>query len=110
VNHQLTAVEDEMKHTFDRALGKYTSTPEDQKAIPVLPKSEQKEQLEWEERMRHRLIISQKAWLAYRENSCEAVQEMYEGGTFASVAVPLCKIDITKARIEFLRSYFGDEN
>lgn len=45
----------------------------------------------------------QRAWLAYRDTNCEYQSLMYWGGTHASLAYGLCKVDMTKARTKELK-------
>jgi uncharacterized protein YecT (DUF1311 family) len=107
--NELGVAEADMTLAFDRALESYVSTPAKKKENQILPKFDRIGQIKWEKRMRRDLRISQKAWLGYRESACGAVQEMYDTGTIAKVAVPLCMVEITMARTKFLRGYFGDE-
>jgi uncharacterized protein YecT (DUF1311 family) len=58
-------------------------------------------------RISGKLRESQANWLLYRESFCSALDETFEGGTDASIAVPGCKADLTKKRTEELKTWFG---
>jgi uncharacterized protein YecT (DUF1311 family) len=61
-------------------------------------------------RVRNQLQESQAAWLKYRQTFCAAVEETYEGGTGASMAVPGCKRDLTEQRAKALQDWMGPDN
>jgi uncharacterized protein YecT (DUF1311 family) len=74
----------------------------------ALPNGEERQQAQYEARMRRALIASQKAWLEYREAACNSVAVMYDGGTITGPAIPSCQADITRERAKFLRDYFAE--
>ena len=106
VNRELVATENELKQTLKDALAQYTLTGEQSRETPAVGSSGRDQQIQWNQRMRDDLNASQQAWLKYRESACGAVGDSYDGGTFAEVAVPLCRADMTRARTKFLRTYF----
>lgn len=106
VNRELAATESELKQTLKDALAQYAPAKEQDRKTPAVGNSGSDQQIQWNQRMRDDLNTSQQAWLKYRESACRAVGDSYDGGTFGEVAVPLCKADLARARIKFLRGYF----
>jgi uncharacterized protein YecT (DUF1311 family) len=45
-----------------------------------------------------RLRKAQRAWIAYRDAHCNAEFELWEGGTGGHIALPQCRLTLTKAR------------
>jgi uncharacterized protein YecT (DUF1311 family) len=54
-----------------------------------------------------KLISAQKAWIAYRDQSCEYESEGYTGGRDWSSVFVGCKTTATLARIAKLKEYLG---
>lgn len=52
---------------------------------------------------RKHLIEAQRAWLAYRDKNCAAVQAMYRRGSARGPAVSACLLSVTKQRIADLK-------
>jgi uncharacterized protein YecT (DUF1311 family) len=109
VNRQLKSAEHDLKIALDAAIRYYTESEVKNNEKQSLPKTEQDAQIRWEKAMVGKLRTSQQAWLKYRESACGTVGLMYDGGTFASVAVPLCKADLTRERTKFLQGYFAED-
>jgi uncharacterized protein YecT (DUF1311 family) len=105
-DQELATAEAGLKEALETALRRYSHSKvrEDIR----LPKSDEHQQAQYEARMRHTLIASQKAWLQYRESACNSVAEMYEGGTATGPAVASCRTEMTRERAKFLRDYFGE--
>jgi uncharacterized protein YecT (DUF1311 family) len=45
-----------------------------------------------------RLREAQRAWIVYRDAHCIAEFELWDGGTGGHIALPQCKLTLTKAR------------
>ena len=108
VNHQLESAEHDLKLALDAAFRNYTGNQVKEREKHPLPKNEPEKQIRWENVVSAELRASQRTWLKYRESACGTVELTYDGGTFASVAVPLCKTDLTRERTKFLQEYFAD--
>ena len=48
------------------------------------------------------LRASQRAWIAYRDATCDVEGALYEGGSFASVAYSDCHRQLTTDRLDWL--------
>jgi uncharacterized protein YecT (DUF1311 family) len=101
--------ETDLKDAFADALQHYTPTADVRKEDAALPKYDKDHEAQYEKRMRRDLEISQKIWLQYRTAACAAVSSMYDGGTISPAAASLCKVEITRQRIKFLRDYFAGD-
>jgi uncharacterized protein YecT (DUF1311 family) len=108
-DRELSAAEQELKEAFGNALDQYIPSADQKRQTAALPRYDRDRQVQWEQRMRRDLNLSQKAWLSYRQSACGTVADMYDGGTITAIAVPLCKAEMTRARAKFLHDYFGDE-
>ena len=53
------------------------------------------------------LIDAQRAWLKFRNQSCQFESEGYEGGTLHGVEVTACELRITKNRNRELEGYLA---
>jgi len=60
------------------------------------------------ETMKTDLRASQRAWIAYRDTTCDFSASLYEGGSFAGVAYSDCVRQITTDRLEWLSGIFGE--
>ena len=49
-----------------------------------------------------KLRASQRAWITYRDATCDAEAAQYEGGSFASVAYSDCHRQLTTDRLDWL--------
>ncbi len=49
-----------------------------------------------------RLVIAQRAWIAYRDKECDAQTSLYSTGTFRGNANTYCSIKLTQQRIQDL--------
>ncbi len=98
-----------MKDAFADALRRYTPATDEQKENAALPKYDRDLEAKYEKRMRRDLEISQKIWFQYRTAACAAVSDMYYAGSISPTATALCKEEITKQRISFLRGYFAED-
>lgn len=54
---------------------------------------------------RQRLVTAQRAWIQFRDQSCDYEQGVYEGGSFAPVARGQCMTQMTRKRIADLEGY-----
>ena len=104
---ELTKAEADLNEAFADALQQYSQTGS--KTNDALPKSEAREQGQYEARMRNALIASQEIWLRYRTAACKCVAEMYDGGTITASAVPACQAALSRERAKFLRDYFSEK-
>jgi uncharacterized protein YecT (DUF1311 family) len=50
-----------------------------------------------------KLLDAQRAWLAYRDNHCEAVSDVYRGGSIRPLIHNLCKAELTAQRTDQLQ-------
>jgi len=50
-----------------------------------------------------RLRKAERAWIAYRDANCDAEFASYDGGTIAPNAYALCRIRLTRNRIEEIK-------
>lgn len=98
---QLEDAERAMRRSYDHALSMYTSDPKQQKGL-------EKDDLDWYRRVREKLILSQRNWVAYRKSSCAVIAEQYYGGTIVSVAVPLCQKELAEQRTKWLDTFAAD--
>jgi uncharacterized protein YecT (DUF1311 family) len=105
---QLRTADADLRSVLRSAIAKYTLTGPELAETHRLPKFDRDQQTAWNLRMSQGLTSSQTTWLTYRESACSTVRTMYDTGTMGPVAVTLCKVNITKDRIRFLRSYFLD--
>ena len=95
--------EAKMNLTLDQVLSEYLRHhDEDDSATPKI-----KQIVEDEDRLTvAALRQSQTEWLAYRDSACSAVQHSYDGGTSASWAAEMCKLELTKHRTKWLKGNF----
>ena len=56
--------------------------------------------------VREKLRTSQRAWIAYRDSTCDVDAAQYEGGSFASVAYADCHRQLTTDRLDWLMQTF----
>ena len=108
-DHELDKAEAAMKVAFDRALAQFSYSLKKHTEKDPLPESEQAEQKIAEQKMRRALRASQKAWVAYRESACGAVNDSFEGGSISDEIATFCKADLTKDRTKFLNDYFNND-
>ncbi|MDR3751264.1 MAG: lysozyme inhibitor LprI family protein [Terracidiphilus sp.] len=108
-DQELAMAETDLKDAFADAIQHYTPMADEQKENAALPKYDRDHEAQLEKKMRRDLEVSQKIWLQYRTAACAAVSDMYDGGTISPAATSLCKAEITKQRIKFLRDYFADD-
>lgn len=59
--------------------------------------------------LEQKLRAVQRSWIAYRDGNCEYQALMYWGGTHASLAYGLCKVDMTKTRTRELKELMSGE-
>jgi uncharacterized protein YecT (DUF1311 family) len=90
---ELTVAETDLEQAFADALQQYSGTTD--KWDTTLPKSELREQRQYEAKMRKALIASQKACVQYRAAACMSVAAMYDGGTITPSAVASCQAALT---------------
>jgi uncharacterized protein YecT (DUF1311 family) len=57
-----------------------------------------------------RLRKAQRAWIDYRYAHCEAEFELWDGGTGGQIALPQCKLTLTKRRTAEIRETYKTEN
>jgi uncharacterized protein YecT (DUF1311 family) len=50
---------------------------------------------------------AQKEWEAYREDSCNAMDELYKGGTIRGSAVTGCEVQLTRSRMRDLDNIYA---
>jgi uncharacterized protein YecT (DUF1311 family) len=50
---------------------------------------------------------AQKEWEAYREDSCNALDELYKGGTIRGSAVTGCEVQLTRSRMRDLNNLYA---
>jgi uncharacterized protein YecT (DUF1311 family) len=50
---------------------------------------------------------AQKQWEAYREDTCNAIDELYKGGTIRSSAVTGCEVQLTRSRMRDLNNIYA---
>ena len=100
------AAEAKMNQTLDQALSEYLlHHNEDLSATPKI-----KQIVEDEDQLTvAALRRSQTEWLAYRDSACSAVEHSYDGGTSASWAAEMCKLELTELRTRWLKSNFDIE-
>lgn len=108
-HRHLDEAEAAMKIAFQRALAQFANGPEKPMDAEPLPKSERGDEIAWRRRVRSGLLVSQKAWLAYRESACGSVNDLFYMGTIADEEVTFCKADLTKARTKFIEDYFNSD-
>jgi uncharacterized protein YecT (DUF1311 family) len=106
-HQELTAAEADLKEALSGALQQYSESSG--KENTPLPKSEEREQRDYDAKMRGSILASQKAWIQYRTAACQSVAMMYDGGTISASAVPSCQAALTRERAKFLRDYFGEK-
>jgi uncharacterized protein YecT (DUF1311 family) len=95
------------EHILSTREDRFTPDIQELKEINALPKYDREFALESNRKILRKLRESQKAWYAYRESACGAVEQTYEGGTITALVIPLCKIEITQQRTKFLVKNFG---
>lgn len=100
---ELKLAEAEMKATYDRALAAFVPTDSELKEGSHAYPSDR----HFYERVRRNLRTSQDSWLRYRQSFCATVDETYDGGTGASIAVPNCKLELTVQRTKNLNDWLG---
>jgi uncharacterized protein YecT (DUF1311 family) len=95
--------EAKMNQTLDQVLSEYSRHhDEDLSAAPKI-----KQIVEDEDRLTvAALRQSQTEWLAYRDSACSAVQHSYDGGTSASWASEMCRLELTEQRRKWLKANF----
>lgn len=54
-----------------------------------------------------RLLVSQRAWLAYRDAACDVEGYSAEGGSMQPLMISSCLAELTKRRTEELKSLVG---
>jgi uncharacterized protein YecT (DUF1311 family) len=108
-DQELATAETDLKDAFADALQQYTPTADGQKENATLPKYDKDHETRYEKRMRRDLKVSQRIWFQYRTAACAAVSSMYDGGTISPAAASLCKAEVTRQRIKFLRDYFAED-
>jgi uncharacterized protein YecT (DUF1311 family) len=54
----------------------------------------------------NKLTQAQEQWLQYRKQTCDAIDELYRGGTIRPSAVMRCDIQITRSRMRDLDSIY----
>jgi len=98
--------EAKMNQTLEQALSEYLRHHnEDLSATPKI-----KQIVEDEDRLTvAALRQSQTEWLAYRDSACSAVEHSYDGGTSASWAAEMCRLELTEQRTRWLKSNFDIE-
>jgi|HubBroStandDraft_6_1064221.scaffolds.fasta_scaffold139600_4 uncharacterized protein YecT (DUF1311 family) len=52
---------------------------------------------------------AQRAWMEYREAHCQAEFELWDGGTGGQIALPQCKLTLTKRRITEIQETYNPE-
>ncbi|MCO5080295.1 MAG: lysozyme inhibitor LprI family protein [Rhizobiaceae bacterium] len=56
------------------------------------------------------LLAAQRAWITYRDRSCELAGFEARGGSMEPMLVSGCLAEMTRARTKELRSFMGEEN
>lgn len=103
---KLLKAEADMNRAFQQALSNYLPSAERDNEAPKMSKLDLELLHEADKRTVRSLRQSQARWLAYRESTCSAVENKYDGGTIIAEAVPACKIELTQQRTDWLRSNF----
>lgn len=57
-----------------------------------------------------RLRNAQRAWIDYKDAHCKAEFELWDGGTGGQIALPQCKLTLTKRRTTEIRETYNAEN
>jgi uncharacterized protein YecT (DUF1311 family) len=99
-HHDLQVAEAIMLRVYQQTLAAFQAHENSEQGFP----SSQ----DFDERVSRRLRESQADWFRYRQSFCSALEESFEGGSDASIAVPNCETDLTKNRTEELKKWFGD--
>lgn len=94
------AADKELNEVYAKAIKDARDTYQDSKTLPGAEKMPNLED---------KLRGVQRAWLAYRDTNCEYQSLMYWGGSHASLAYGLCKVDMTKARTKELKELITGE-
>ncbi|HWC17432.1 MAG TPA: lysozyme inhibitor LprI family protein [Terriglobales bacterium] len=55
----------------------------------------------------HKLAEAQKAWLSYRELSCNAIDNFYVGGTIRLSVATRCRIELSRSRMRDLDDLYN---
>ena len=51
------------------------------------------------------LIAAERAWITYRDAECRSQSAVYEGGSMQPLVISLCLTELTRQRINILKSY-----
>ena len=105
----LAMADADLKQAFADALQHFSSTVDEKSDNVALPKYDRDHEARYKRIMRRDLTVSQKIWLQYRTAACTAVSDMYDGGTISPAATSLCREEITRQRIKYLRDYFTED-
>lgn len=56
-------------------------------------------------KQKQRLIVAQRSWLKFRDESCDYEAGVFEGGTLAAPTYGYCRARVTKERVKDLEGY-----
>lgn len=56
--------------------------------------------------LKQSLLSSQRSWLKFKESNCDAFYVLQSGGSQRNEARMECEIEMTKARINYLKSWY----
>lgn len=100
--------EAKMNQALEHALSAYLPGSHQNDDLSATPKI--KQIVEEEDRLTvTALRESQTEWLSYRASACSAVEHMYEGGTAASEAAEICRLELTEQRTKWVQSNFDHD-
>ncbi|MEG4529430.1 lysozyme inhibitor LprI family protein [Microcoleus sp. D2_18a_D3] len=61
-------------------------------------------------KQKQRLIVSQRSWLKFRDESCNYEMGQFEGGTLAASTYGYCRARVTQERVKDLERYLQQAN